>query len=187
MKLLTEFWPVLLFFLVYQLAGIYAATVAIIAAVATQVGLEWLRHRQVRRMQVVTLALLVVFGGMTLMLRDPRFIQLKPTVLQWLFAGAFAASHLIGDKVLVRRLLESQVTLPVRVWFRLNVAWVLFFLVSGWLNLFVADNYDEATWVQFKLFGLLGLTLLFVLAQAVYLAPFMSESHDPESDSGESG
>ncbi len=170
MKLLAEFWPVLLFFLVYNRAGIYTATAALIAAMLIQAAWEWWRKRRLQPMQVVTLVLVVLFGGATLLLRDPRFIQLKPTVLQWLMAVVFAGSHLVGDRVIIRRLLDSQLTLPDPVWVRLNLSWVMFFVFSGALNLFVANNFDEATWVQFKLFGLMGLTLIFVVAQGLFLA-----------------
>ncbi len=181
MKLFSEFWPILLFFLVYNQAGIYTATAVLIVAISVQVGYGWLKNRRLEPMQGVTLVLVVLFGGATLFLRDPRFIQLKPTVLQWLMAIIFAGSHLIGDRVIVQRLLASKLTLPAPIWSRLNVSWVFFFFLSGGLNLYVANNYDEATWVQFKLFGLMGLTFLFVLGQGLFLARYI-KSDSEETD-----
>ncbi len=173
MKLLADFFPILLFFGAYQLYDIYVATAVAVAAAALQVGYLWLRHGSVPKMQWITLALLVVFGGLTLILHDPVFIKWKPTVVNWLFAGAFLVAPLFTDKTLIERLMGHAVTLPTFAWSRLNIAWSLFFIAMGALNLFVAFNFSEEIWVNFKLFGLMGLTLLFALAQGFYLARHM--------------
>lgn len=173
MKFLVDFFPILLFFLAYQAWDIYVATGVAIAASLLQVGWQWLRHGKVDRMQWITLALLIVFGGLTLLLRDPLFIKWKPTVVNWLFAVAFLVSAYVGEKSLLERMMGGAVTLPAQAWRRLNWAWIGFFVALGALNLYVAFSYPEDIWVKFKLFGLLGLTLLFVFAQAPYLAKHM--------------
>ena len=180
MKALLDIWPVLIFFVVYQLYDIYVATGAIMVAMGLQYGFLWWRYRHLSPVQVVTLLLVVVFGGATLMLRNPHFIQWKPTILQWLFAVAFFISQFVGEKPLIHRLLGTHMVLPQAVWKRLNGIWIAFFMVSGVINLFVVYTFDEATWVQFRMFGFLGMTLLFVLAQGIWLSKYMSEDTKPE-------
>ncbi len=170
MKFLADFFPILLFFVAYQMYDIYVATAVAIAASFLQVGFYWLKHRQVQKMHLVTLGLLVVFGGLTLLLRDPVFIKWKPTVVNWLFAVAFLGSQFVGRKTMVERMMSHAVEVPGIIWTRLNLAWTLFFAGSGLLNLYVAFNFPEETWVNFKLFGMLGLTLVFVVLQAFYMA-----------------
>ena len=174
MKILFDFLPVLLFFVTFKLyddptQGVLAATAVAIVASAAQVGFNWIRHRRVERMHVATLALIVVLGGATLLLQDELFIKWKPTAVNWLFALIFWGSAFVGGKTLVQRMMEGKLQLPEGTWRRLNLSWVLFFLVLGALNLVVVYNFDTDTWVNFKLFGLMGLTLLFVLAQSLFL------------------
>lgn len=178
MKLLFDFFPILLFFVAYKLYGIYAATATAIVATVLQVGLFWLRHRRVERMHVITLAIIVVFGGATLLLRDPVFIKWKPTVAYWLFALTFLGSQFIGEKCIIERMMGHAIQTTRGVWMKLNLAWVVFFVVMGFVNLYVAFNYAEDTWVTFKLFGLMGLTLLFVLGQGVVLARYIPDQPD---------
>lgn len=175
MKPLFDVWPVVLFFVVYQFFDIYVATAALLIAVMLHSSFLWWRFRSLSGAQTVTLVLVVLFGGATLLLHDPLFIQWKPTLLQWLFAVAFAASHLFGKKLLIRRVLDAQIDLPDPVWSRLSWMWVAFFLFSGTLNLIVAYTWDEAAWVRFKLFGLMGMTFLFVLAQGMWLSRYLPE------------
>jgi intracellular septation protein len=184
MKLLYDFFPILLFFVAYKLYGIYAATATAIVATFVQVGLFWLRHRRVEKMHVITLAIIVVFGGATLALKDPVFIKWKPTIAYWLFAVAFLGSQFIGGgKSLVERMMGHAIQTTRTVWTRLNLAWVLFFIAMGFVNLYVAYNYAEDTWVNFKLFGLMGLTLVFVLGQGVVLSRYIEEHPDAGSKS----
>lgn len=174
MKLLFDFFPILLFFITFKLyddpkQGILAATAVIIVASAIQVGISWLRNRRVEKMHLVTLVLVVLLGGVTLLLKDEIYVQWKPTAVNWLFAIAFLGSQFIGKKTIVQRMMESNIELPDGVWGRLNISWVAFFTAMGALNLYVVYNFDMDTWVDFKLFGLLGLTLAFVVAQGFYL------------------
>jgi len=182
MKILADLFPVILFFVVYQLADIYAATVSAIAASALQVAYYKLRYGAVEKMYWITLGLLVVFGGLTLALRDPTFIKWKPTAVNWLFAAAFLGSQLFMKRGLLQRMLDHAVTLPDDIWVRLNIAWVTFFAALGALNLFVAYNFPEDVWVNFKLFGFMGLTLLFLLAQGLYISRFAEAEESPTKD-----
>lgn len=146
-----------------------------------QVGFSWLKTRKVENMHLVTLVLIVVLGGATLYLQDERFIKWKPTVVNWLFGLAFLGSQLIGKYTFIERMMKENITLPQVIWRRLNLSWTLFFFVLGFANLFVIYNYDTDTWVNFKLFGMLGLTLVFVVLQALVLSRFMPESETEES------
>lgn len=175
MKFLFDFFPILLFFVAFKVWDIYVATGVAIVATFVQVGWFWWKNRRFERMHLITLALIVVFGGLTIFLRDETFIKWKPTILNWLFAAAFLLSQVVGKKPLVRRMLETNITLPDPVWGRLNLIWVVFFVLMGAANIYVAFNFDTDTWVNFKLFGMMGLTIAFVIAQAFYLARHMPE------------
>jgi intracellular septation protein len=220
MKLLIDFFPILLFFVAYKLAGIYVATGVAIAASAAQVTWVWVRHRRVEKMPMVTLGLLVVFGGLTIALHDPIFVMWKPTIVNWLFGAVFLASQWIGERSLTQRMMGHAVDVPAPVWTRLNLTWSLFFFLLGLANLYVvyvwSGFYDaresmilatgtqeidladcaaqfsgnllglcqdaqsrEEVWVNFKLFGMMGLTILFVIAQAFYLARHVKD--EPET------
>lgn len=176
MKLLADFFPIVLFFVTYKLAGIYMATAAAIAAGCVQVGYLWLKHRKVEAMHLITLAVIVVFGGLTLFLHNEVFIKWKPTVINWLFGLIFLVSPLFGGVTMIERLLGGKLTLPGRVWQRMNLGWAGFFLVLGTINLFVAYSFDTSTWVNFKLFGILGLTLGFVVLQSLYLSRHLAHT-----------
>jgi len=173
MKLLFDFLPILLFFIAYKLYDIYIATLVAIVASLLQVLYFWLQHRRIEPMHLVTLLLIVVLGGATLWLQDERFIKWKPTLVNWLFALVFIGSHWIGDKPLVQRMLGSQLVLPAVIWQRLNLAWIAFFILSGVANLYVMSYFDTDIWVNFKLFGLLGMTVAFIIVQALWLARYM--------------
>ncbi len=183
MKFLSDFFPILLFFVAYELYDIYVATAVAIAAAFLQGGLFWLRHRRMEKMHLITLGILVVFGGLTLLLRDPLFIKWKPSVINWLFATAFLGSYWIGEKTLVERMMTHAIKLPSLVWSRLNAGWTLFFIGMGALNLYVAYNYSEEIWVRFKLFGMMGLTILFILGQVAYMTRHIQEEYSTTEES----
>ena len=188
MKLLFDFFPVVLFFIAFKLhddpqQGILVATGVIIVATIVQVAITWARQRRVEKMHLVTLSLVVIFGGATLLLKDEIFIKWKPTVVNWLFAAAFLLSQFVGRKNLVQRMMDESVKLPDYAWRRLNLSWVVFFLLMGMLNIYVVYHFDTDTWVNFKLFGLLGLTLVFVVAQGFYLVRHMPDEDDAEEKS----
>jgi intracellular septation protein len=172
MKLLFDFFPIVLFFITFKWyedphEGILAATAVIILATGVQVAVTWWRS----------------MGGVTLLLQDAIFIQWKSTVFFWLLAVAFLGSHFVGRKTLVQRFFDSKFAPPDKVWKVLNVSWTLFFLCLGALNLFVVYNFSTATWVNFKLFGLTGLMFVFVFVQILYLFRYMI----PEEDAEEQG
>lgn len=180
MKFLVDFLPILLFFIAYKLYDIYVATAVAIAASVAQVSWSWLRHRKVEKMQWVTLGLIVVLGGLTLLLQDETFIKWKPTLVNWLFAIAFLGSQYIGKQSILRRMMSANLSLPDPVWLRLNWIWVGFFTALGALNLYVAYYFDTETWVNFKLFGMLGLTIAFVIAQGFYLSRYIKADEKAE-------
>ena len=175
MKLLFDIFPVLLFFVAYKAADIFVATAVAIAATFGQIGWVWFRHRKVDTMLWVSLVIIVVFGGATLLLRDETFIKWKPTVLYWLFGTTLLIAEFGFGKNLIRAMMGTQIELPEPVWIKLNWSWVSFFAVMGALNLYVAYNYPTDTWVNFKLFGGTGLMLVFVLAQAFTLAKHVQD------------
>lgn len=170
MQFLVDLLPVIAFFIAYKLADIYVATGILIIGVLAQTLYSWIRHRKVSAMLLVSAALVLVFGGLTLLIHDPTFIKWKPSIVNWLFGAAFLVSQYMRGPTIVQRMLGENVTLDDASWRRLNLAWVVFFVVAGALNLYVAFRFDEATWVNFKLFGLMGLTLAFALAQGVWIA-----------------
>jgi intracellular septation protein len=173
MKLLLDFFPIILFFVAFKFAGIYVATG--VAIVATVIQIAWLRHStgKVEPMQWVSLAVIVLFGGATIALQNETFIKWKPTVLYWLMAGTLMAGQLVFRKNLLKSLMGSQLELPEPAWRITNWSWIVFFAIMGVANLWVAFNFDTNTWVNFKLFGGLGLMALFVIGQALYLGRYL--------------
>jgi intracellular septation protein len=213
MKLLFDMFPVVLFFLAYtagkhapegahalvaallgavtgvaevsvEQAPILLATAVAIVATVAQVGWLLARGRKVDRMLWISLAIIVVMGGATLWLRDATFIKWKPTVLYWAFAAALLGAEFVFGRNLIRAMMEKQLTLPDSVWARLNLSWAAFFVGMGAINLFVAFRFSESTWVNFKLFGGIGLMVLFVLVQGMYLSRYV---HTDESAGTEDG
>jgi intracellular septation protein len=177
MQMLFDLLPVVFFFIAYKMAGIYVATGVLIVGVLLQTAISWFRHRKVSPMLLTSAVLVLVFGGLTLLIHDAAFIKWKPTIVNLLFAGAFLASQFMRGPTIVQRLMGENVQLkPESLWTRLNLMWVVFFLVCAVLNLYVAYNFSEDTWVNFKLFGLMGLTLVFALAQGVWLARHMERA-----------
>src|ERR671915_2174483 len=175
MKFLFDFFPVILFFIAFKVADIYVATAVAIAATFVQVAWLKLRGRKVHPMLWASLGIIAVFGGATLALQDETFIKWKPTVLYWLLGAVLGGAALALRRNLIRMMLSQQVQLPEPVWERLNWSWVGFFAFMGALNLYVAYNYSTDLWVNFKLFGGMGLMLVFVLAQAFFLARHVEE------------
>lgn len=175
MKFMFDFFPVLLFFIAYKMYDIYTATAVLILACFVQTVGHWVIHRSFEKSHLITLVLVALFGGATLLLQDEMFIKWKPSVINWLFGIAFIGSQFIGEKNLIQRMLGAQLELPLTVWRNLNSAWALFFIALGFVNLYVVYNFDTDTWVDFKMFGLMGLTLGFMLLQGLYLARHIKE------------
>lgn len=181
MKLLFDFFPILLFFIAFKTYDIYVATAVAIVASIVQVGYVYFKNKRIEKMHLITLALIVILGGATLIFQDEAFIKWKPTVVNWGFALVFLGSHFIGEKPIIRRMMDQAISLPNAIWTKLSIMWVLFFLFSGAANIYVAYQYDTDTWVNFKLFGLMGLTFVFIIIQGLYISRFLKSSDDGES------
>jgi intracellular septation protein len=182
-KFLFDLFPLILFFVAYRYADIYAATAVAVAASILQI--VWLKvsKKPVEPTHWVNLGVIVIFGGATLWLHSDVFIKWKPTVLYWIFGGTMLGGTLMGRNPM-RRLLGAQIMLPDAVWNRLNLVWALFFLFAGVLNLYVAfsGRFTEAQWVSFKVFGLMGLLLVFVVGQSIWLGRHMQPVETETSD-----
>lgn len=181
MKLLFDLFPVVLFFIAYKMYDIYTATAVIIVASITQVLYFYIKNKRVEKMHIITLVLILVLGGLTLYLQDEDFIKWKPTIVNWGFALAFLGSHYIGKKPIIQRMMDQMIQLSELVWGRLSWLWIAFFILSGATNLYVAFNFETDTWVNFKLFGLMGMTLVFIIIQGIYINKYMQES-DSEAE-----
>lgn len=173
-KFLFDFFPVILFFVAYKFADIFIATGVAIGATVAQIGWMLLRGKRPSNMQWLSLAIIGLFGGATLLLRDETFIKWKPTVLYWL-AGVVFLGALAFKTNLVKAVMSEGIELPEPIWTKLAVAWGIFFLFKGTLNLWVAYNFSTDTWVNFKLFGGMGLMLAFVIAQALWISRYLPE------------
>ncbi|MBO3274383.1 septation protein A [Pseudomonas schmalbachii] len=189
MKQFIDFIPLILFFIVYKLdprniefagqsfsvGGIFSATAVLIGTSVIVYGALLLKQRRLDKGQWLTLAACLVFGGMTLAFHSETFLKWKAPVVNWLFALGFAASHFIGDRPLIQRIMGHAVQMDELLWNRLNIAWVLFFLICGCVQLFVAFTF-QSIWVDFKVFGSLGMTLIFLIGQGVFLARHMHDA-----------
>lgn len=169
MKLFFDFFPIILFFIAYKFGDIYLATLVAILASGIQVVWSRITHGRFEKMPLITLATILIFGGATLIFRNELFIKWKPTALYWILSLAFFISQFIGTKPLIRRLLDQNIELPSKIWQHLNYSWGMFFAAMGCLNLYVVYHFDTNTWVNFKLFGTLALTFVFVVIQGLYM------------------
>lgn len=181
MKLLFDFLPLILFFAAFKLYDIWVATGVIMVATLAQVAYSKLRHKKVEKMHLWVLGVVIVLGGLTLLFGDERFLKWKPTIVNWAFAVVFLGSQFVGERNITERIMGGQIQVPGSVWTRVNLMWVAFFVLSGVANLYVAYRYSTEIWVDFKVFGLLGATFVFVILQALYLARYV------ESDPQEGG
>ena len=175
MKFLFDLFPIILFFGAFKVWGIFTATA--VAIVATLVQIAWVafRHRKVDPMLWLSLGIVVVFGGATLVLHDETFIKWKPTVLYWAFSVVLCVSQVVFGKNLIEAMMGKQITLPPRIWTQLNFVWSIFFALLGILNLFVAYHFSTDAWVDFKLFGATGILVVFIVGQSLWLSRYMKE------------
>ena len=190
MKFFTDFFPVILFFLVFKAFDVFTATAVAIAATVAQIA--WIKWRvgKVEMMQWASLIIIVVFGGATLIFHDETFIKIKPSILYAFMGCALYASEFLLKKNLLEKLMSEQISAPPTVWRTLLHAWTWFFFGLSALNYWVATNYDTETWVNFKLFGAMGLMVVFAVIQAIYLSSHVknedSEAEDPASQNATS-
>jgi intracellular septation protein len=216
MKLLFDFFPIILFFIAYKLYGIYAATAVAILASIMQVSYTYFKNKKIEKMHVVSMFIIILMGGATLLLHDKAFIMYKPTIINWLFALAFLLSAFIGKQPLIERMLSSHIILTENKWNTINNLWIGFFIIAGLANLYFVYDYNiievqlepqvasitnfaisdlnctvlndekiknlcqlakekEEIWVNFKLFGLLALTLVFIFLQGLYLSRYIKQ------------
>ena len=174
MSQLTELMPLVGFFIGYKMYNIYVAVTILIALMALSLVLYKVQKKPITNMQWVSFFLVLVFGGITLIFRNEMFIKWKPTVLNWGFGIAFLLSQFFGQKNFTERIMSAaKVNATRQMWQRLNLSWVAFFLLSGTLNIVVAYSFSTDFWVNFKLFGLFGLTFLFAIGQAIYLRNYL--------------
>lgn len=183
-KFLFDLFPLILFFIAYRFADIYAATAVAVAAAVAQIVYIRLTGKKIEPMHWINFSVIVLFGGATLWLQNDAFIKWKPTVLYWLFGVILLGSQMLFKRNLLQKLLGEKVSLTDKGWRGLNLSWSLFFLVTGTLNLFVAFSgfFSETTWVNFKVFGLMGLLVVFVIAQSLWLGKHMTETPDMQAD-----
>ncbi len=178
MKLLFDLFPLLIFFGAFKFYDIFIATAAAIIATFIQVGVFWTKHRRFETIHILTLVIITLFGGLTILLKDDIFIKWKPTIVNWLFSGVIVSMLMFSRKSALEFIMGKQIKLPGPIWRRLNWAWALFFLVLGGLNLYIAFYYNldadpevrTATWVNFKVFWLFGLTMVFAVAQMFFIS-----------------
>lgn len=175
-KQLVEFFPIVLFFIAFKLYDVYVATAVVIVATILQVAYAWFKHRKVETMQWITLALVVVMGGLTLVLHDDQFVKWKLSIIEWLFGGLFLGSQFIGKKPFIERMMSSQLTLPAAIWKYLNLCWALFFIGVGFLNVYVMFHYDTNDWVSFKTFVVPGLMAVFIVLQMIFFYRYLPDS-----------
>lgn len=178
MKQLFEFIPLLVFFALYKLYDIYVATAALMVVTVVQMAFVWFRNGKLEKMHWVTLVLILVFGGFTLLFHDDSFIKWKVTVINLLFAGALLISQWVFNKPLIKQMLGKELQLPDAIWRRVNLAWAGFFALCAALNTYIAFHLPQSVWVNFKVFGLLGMTLVFTLLTVFYLYRHLPEEKE---------
>ena len=169
MKQFFDFIPLLVFFAVYKFYDIYTATAALMVVTVLQIAITWFTLRKLEKMHLITLGMVLVFGGFTLFFHDDAFIKWKVTVINLLFSAALLVSQFVLKKPLIKQMLGKEMQLPDAIWSRVNLAWAGFFAVAAATNTYIAFHLPQAVWVNFKVFGLLGMTLLFTVATVFYL------------------
>ena len=178
MSSVLEFLLLAAFFLSYLWKGIYVATAVIMAGSVVAVTFSWLRTRKVKPLLLITMVLALFLGSLTLFFRDPVFLKWKFSIVEWFLGLWILASQLTGKKSFIRLAMEESIKLPESVWSRLNIMWGVFFLFLGTLNVYVIYNFSTDAWVKFKFWGSTGLTLVFVVLQALYLSRHMPEQQE---------
>jgi intracellular septation protein len=178
MKLFLDFFPIALFFVAFKVWGIWVATAIAIVATLVQILWVWRTQGHVHAMQWVSLAIIVVFGGASLLTQDETFIKLKPTVLYALMGSVLLVGKLVFQRNFIRQLMNEQLELPDSVWNLLLFSWSAFFIAMAALNWWVAHNFDTDTWVDFKLFGTMGLMIVFIVIQALYLGKYIKNESE---------
>jgi intracellular septation protein len=181
MKFLFDLLPVILFFVGFKLYGIFAATAIAIGATLAMIVYAKIKHGKIEKMLLINGAVISVLGGITLLLHDKTYIMWKPTVLYWLLAAVLLVSQLFFNKNFIQQMMGKMMVAPANIWRNLNLVWVIFLIGLGFLNLYVAFNYSEDAWVNFKLFGVTGMMFVFVILQTLILRKYLIEPTEQES------
>ncbi len=181
-KFLFDLFPVILFFIAFKFFGIFTATAVAIAATVAQIIYSKIRHGKVEKMLLVSGAIISVLGGVTLLLHDKTYIMWKPTVLYWVIAATLIISNLFFKKNFIQKMMTKMIDAPTAVWNNLNFAWAIFLVLLGFLNLYVAFNYTENTWVNFKLFGVTSIMFIFIIGQTFALKKYLIEPIEDKSE-----
>jgi intracellular septation protein len=182
MQLLLEYIPIIAFILAYFYRDIFFATIVLMAVMPVILLVQWLMTKKLNRIYAASTALILVLGAFTVAFRNPTFLYWKPTVLNWAIALVFLGSQWVGEKTIVHRMLGSAAELSDAQWIRLNQIWVVFFIFVGTVNLYVAYSFSEEFWVKFKLFGMLGITLVFVIIQSIWLTITAQKNEAAQGD-----
>ena len=178
MKQILDLFPAIAFFAAYFLSDIYTATAILIGSLFAVVIGYYLLERKIHKTHLITAIVAGVLGGLTIYIHDPRFILFKPSAVYAIFAVALLLSHVIGKTVLMQRIPQKMVELPEALWRRVNLAWAVFFIFLAVLNLYVALNFSEATWVKFKTFGFTAIMFVFLIAHSPFISPYMRDPAD---------
>lgn len=177
MQQFIDFVPLIIFFLSYKIWGILTATALLMVATGVHSLVQWKRKGELSRMEWVTLVAVALFGSFTLFFRSEEILKWKAPVVNWIMALFFFGTQWFGSQTLIQRMLGHVIQVPDFVWKRLNLAWGLFFIFLGGANLYVAMHY-HSIWVDFKVFGSLGLMLVFALGQSLYLSRYLSAAKE---------
>lgn len=178
MRILLDFFPIILFFIAYKIGDIYIATCVAIVATLVQLIYGKVRQGTYEKSHVISFVLILILGGATLLMKDAMFIKWKTTAVYWVLGCVFIGSQFFGQKSLMEHIAGHSIEMKKAIWKKLNLSWGIFFLIMGCLNLYVVYHFDTDTWVNFKLFGTLGLTLLFVLGQGIYMAKHLEQDKE---------
>ncbi len=182
MHAVLEYIPLIIFLLFYKFADLYWATGSLIVTSALQILYYLIKKEKVPTRNWIFFALIAVFGGMTIFFHDDAFIKWKVTIINEFFAIALLVSHYVFNKNIIKQFLSESLTLPEPIWTKLNLAWAVFFALCGALNLYVAFNFDLDTWVNFKVFGLTGLTLVFAVGSILSLYKYLPQDSEEVTD-----
>ncbi len=181
MKQFFEFIPLVIFFAIYKMVDIYAATASLMVTTGLMLAYNYFKNGKAEKMHIITFLMVLVFGSLTLILHDDVFIKWKVTVVYALFALALLVSQFIFKKPIIKQMLGKELSLPDNIWNNLNAAWALFFAGLGILNIYVAFNLPQDVWVNFKVFGLLGVTLAFTVLSGIYLYKYLPVTAEKET------
>jgi len=181
-KFLFDLFPVILFFIAFKFFGIFTATAVAIVATIAQIIYSKIRYGKVEKMLLVSGAIISILGGVTLLLHDKTYIMWKPTVLYWILALTLLISNLIFNKNFIKQMMSKMIDAPTSIWNKLNWAWVAFLVLLGFLNLYVAFNFTENTWVNFKLFGVTAIMFIFIIGQTLALKEYLIEPIEDKSE-----